>query len=193
MIQEKISYSQYDEHYKVIGKKNNQVMENKCHKVISVTETHNDAEVGESQLKGEGRRTEEYKFVDMFLTKKFFGMFQDLTEFIERNLRCVVESVVVRFVINREREPFLAAIEDLEVRPARQMWEMKEIQAGRERGSMGLQEYLRCVQRCLEGGARRMEAVYCPRTQKCRGKMCGVFLQEVALPSLGICRAICSA
>lgn len=40
-------------------------------------------------------------------------MSADLIEFIEKNLKCIVESALTKFVINKDREPFLVSISEL--------------------------------------------------------------------------------
>ena len=37
-------------------------------------------------------------------------MSNELIEFIEKNLKCLVESVNTKFVINKDREPYLIGI-----------------------------------------------------------------------------------
>lgn len=61
----------------------------------------------------ETKNLEGYKFFDTFLNKKFFQMSQGLIDFIEKNFKCIVESVNTKFVINKEREPHLVGISDL--------------------------------------------------------------------------------
>ena len=74
----------------------------------------------------ETRNLEGYKFFDTFLNKKFFQMSADLAEFIEKNFKCIVEQINTKFVINKEREPHLVGIYDLEIKPAKKIAEMKD-------------------------------------------------------------------
>jgi hypothetical protein len=74
----------------------------------------------------ETKTFEGYKFFDTFLNKKFFGMVDDLVNFVEKNFKCIVESLHTKFVINKEREPFLVGISDLYIKPAKKIVEMKE-------------------------------------------------------------------
>ena len=114
MIQEKVSYNKIDESYQVENVRHNHVIENKCQKIISVnttegnmtsTELEDDPYKRSSPSKNfqimETKSMEGYKFFDTFLNKKFFQMSNEIIEFIEKNLKCLVESVVTKFVINK--------------------------------------------------------------------------------------------
>ena len=82
----------------------------------------------------ETKNMEGYKFFDTFLNKKFFQMSADLVEFIEKNFKCIVENIKTKFVINKDREPHLAGIYDLDIKPAKKIADMKEYQIQKEKG-----------------------------------------------------------
>lgn len=70
-------------------------------------------------------------------------MSNELIEFIEKNLKCLVESVNTKFVINKDREPYLVGIYDLVLKPVKKIGDMKDFQACREKGSIKVDEYQR--------------------------------------------------
>lgn len=72
-------------------------------------------------------------------------MSADLIEFIEKNFKCLVQSVQTRFVINKERQPHLVGIYELEIKPAKKIADMKEFQMAKEKGFVKLDEYERCL------------------------------------------------
>ena len=73
----------------------------------------------------ETKNLEGYKFFDTFLNKKFFQMSNDIIEFIEKNLKCIVESINTRFVINKDREPYLVSMGDLILKPVKKIADTK--------------------------------------------------------------------
>lgn len=68
---------------------------------------------------------EGYKFFDTYLNKKFFSAVQEIIECIEKNYKCIVESMTSRFVIDQNREPHLAGIQEIYVKPALKLFEMR--------------------------------------------------------------------
>ena len=53
-------------------------------------------------------------------------MSADFVEFVEKNYKCVVESVNTKFMLNPEREPYLVGIYDLQIKPHKDIAHMKE-------------------------------------------------------------------
>ena len=91
------------------------------------------------------KNVQEYKFFDTFLNKKFFTLSQDLIDCVQKNLKCIVESVVTKFVINKDREPFLAGMSNLLVKPAKKIADSKEFQPAKAKGLIKLEDYMRCL------------------------------------------------
>ena len=71
------------------------------------------------------KQLEGYKFFDTFLNKKFFAAVGELIECIERNYKCIVESIKTKFVLGANREPHLVAIYELYLKPALKLYQMR--------------------------------------------------------------------
>ena len=70
-------------------------------------------------------------------------MSNDLVEFIEKNFKCLVESLRTKFVINKERQPHLVGIYDLEIKPAKKIADMRDFQIQKEKGYLKMDEYVK--------------------------------------------------
>lgn len=157
MIQQRVTFQKIDECYHVESARNNHSLEHKCQKIIAIntTETIQSTELNDDRYKKvapsrkfdlvETRTFEGYKFFDTFLNKKFFGMVDDLVNFVEKNFKCIVESLHTKFVINKEREPFLVGISDIYIKPAKKIVEMKEFSMQKQKGFIKVDEYVRVL------------------------------------------------
>ena len=126
----------------------------------------------------ETRNLEGYKFFDTFLNKKFFQMSADLAEFIEKNFKCIVEQINTKFVINKEREPHLVGIYDLEIKPAKKIAEMKDFKIQKEKGYLRVDEYLKFLEIYMFENMDRYNNLldsgntYGKKKKSCKGKFC---------------------
>ena len=102
---------------------------------------------------------------------------QDLIEFMERNYKCIVESMKTKFVLGPNREPHLAAVMDLYIKPTAKLFEMREFQQYMTSGCIKLDQYLGCLhQYLIENPSKPQPSLNQPISQqrghKCKGDFC---------------------
>lgn len=116
MIQEKVNSSKVEECYTIESNRKNHIIESKSCKYIALpTGNKVTAEYGstsdpfketmsqEELMVTDTKNIESYKFFDTYLNKKFFTAVQEIIDCIEKNYKCVIESMITRFVIDSNR------------------------------------------------------------------------------------------
>ena len=116
-------------------------------------------------------------------------MSHDLIEFIEKNFKCLVESVKTKFVINKERQPHLVGIYELQIKPAKKIADMRDFQIQKQKGFLKIEEYLKFLEIYISenfdkfGHANYSESSF-GKKKACRGKFCHIPIEDVSLPPL---------
>ena len=115
MIQERVSNSKLDQCYIIESVRRNHIIQSKSSKFIAVStgnkttidKDSNDPfkeSVPSKELQVTDTKTlEAYKFFDTYLNKKFFNAVQNFIESVQKNYKCIVESLTTRFVIDNDR------------------------------------------------------------------------------------------
>lgn len=106
-----------------------------------------------------------------------------------------MESMTTRFVIDQDREPHLAGIQEIYVKPAQKLYEMREFGQQINNGEMKLDSYTRCLQQFMIENPTRQEfsleqPIDYQRRNRCRGEFCNTEVESNSRS--GIISFLCS-